>query len=275
MKIFKSIEEFISSELKVNIFIPTMGNLHEGHLSLIDVAKKDYGNVCVSIYINENQFTDKKDFDNYPITLKQDIEKLESKHVDYLLIPSKKDINKYSKAFDFKLEPKKLTTDLCGKYKSGHFLAVMDIIHRFFQIIKPEKIILGEKDFQQIICIKELIKICDYNISVISAPVVRNKEGLALSSRNSHLSKDGIIIANSIFKSLILSKDLYDNNVPLDRIIENIYDFFDKTPLKLEYFTIRNLKSLQHGNDSDLIAIIACYLEGVRLIDNMIIKSRS
>ena len=154
MKIYKSIEQFLNSEIKIDNFIPTMGNLHEGHLSLIDKAKKNTGNVCVSIYVNESQFNNKKDFDNYPITLDLDIKKLKSKKIEYLLIPNKLDIEKFSNPFNVNYAPRNLISDLCGKYRPGHFLAVIDIVHRFLQIINPKNIILGEKDFQQICCIR-------------------------------------------------------------------------------------------------------------------------
>jgi pantoate--beta-alanine ligase len=275
MKIFKSVEKFISSKLQVQSFVPTMGNLHQGHLSLITEAKKKSGNICVSLYVNENQFTNKKDFDLYPITLDSDIKNLKKIGIDYLLIPEKKDIENFSRPFDVKLEPKEITEDLCGKYRPGHFLAVIDIVHRFFQIVKPKNILLGRKDYQQIIAISELIKIYNYNIDIISSDTVRNKNGLALSSRNNLLSKEEMKTANEIYRSLLLSKQLYNNNVPLNEIIAKIYKVFEKSEIKLEYFSIRDLKTLQHRNDSDLIALIAVYLGDIRLIDNIIIKSRA
>ena len=275
MKIFKSVEKFISSKLQVQSFVPTMGNLHQGHLSLITEAKKKSGNICVSLYVNENQFTNKKDFDLYPITLDSDIKNLKKIGIDYLLIPEKKDIENFSRPFDVKLEPKEITEDLCGKYRPGHFLAVIDIVHRFFQIVKPKNILLGRKDYQQIIAISELIKIYNYNIDIISSDTVRNKNGLALSSRNNLLSKEEMKTANEIYRSLLLSKQLYNNNVPLNEIIAKIYKVFEKSEIKLEYFSIRDLKTLQHRNDSDLIALIAVYLGDIRLIDKIIIKSRA
>ena len=275
MKIFKSVEKFISSKLQVQSFVPTMGNLHQGHLSLITEAKKKSGNICVSLYVNENQFTNKKDFDLYPITLDSDIKNLKKIGIDYLLIPEKKDIENFSRPFDVKLEPKEITEDLCGKYRPGHFLAVIDIVHRFFQIVKPKNILLGRKDYQKIIAISKLIKIYNYNIDIISSDTVRNKNGLALSSRNNLLSKEEMKTANEIYRSLLLSKQLYNNNVPLNEIIAKIYKVFEKSEIKLEYFSIRDLKTLQHRNDSDLIALIAVYLGDIRLIDNIIIKSRA
>ena len=273
MKIFYSIKKFIDSEIKIDSFIPTMGNLHDGHLSLIAEAKKNFERSCVSIYVNESQFTEKKDFESYPKTIEEDIEKLKKINVNYLLIPNKSDIENFSKPFDVNLEPKKITTTMCGKYRPGHFLAVMDIVHRFLQIVRPKNIILGEKDYQQVIVIKELINICNYNINVMTSPTIRNKNGLALSSRNNLLLDKQKEYACDIYHALLLAKKMYENDMPVEEIIDNVSKLFINSHVKLEYFTIRDVKTLQHSNDSDLIALTAGHLGGVRLIDNMIIKS--
>ena len=272
MKTYNSIKTFLNSKINVESFVPTMGNLHSGHLSLIDEAKKISKNICVSIYVNEAQFTSKRDYDAYPVTLDEDIKKLKDLNIDYLLIPDKYDIENFSDPFNTKLEPKELTADLCGKYRPGHFLAVIDIIHRFFQIVKPKNIVLGEKDFQQIIVIKKLIKIYNYKINVISSPTIRDRNGLALSSRNNLLSEQEKIYASDIYKSLLLSEKLVKKNVSIDKITDEIHELFEESPIKIEYFTIRDLKTLQHVNDSDLIAFIAGYLGNVRLIDNIVIR---
>ena len=273
MKIFYSIKDFIDHKLEINVFIPTMGNLHNGHMSLVEHAKKYSDNICVSVYVNEDQFTEKKDFESYPKSLEKDINMLKKSGATYLLLPKKDDINFFSKPFDIKLEPKNLTSDLCGKHRPGHFLAVIDILHRFFQIINPKHVLLGEKDFQQLIVINELIKICNYEINLISSPIIRDIKGLALSSRNNHLSEKEKIIARDIYKSLLLAKQMFNNNIPINEIIKEIHRIYDKSPIKLEYFTIRDSKTLQERNDSDLIALIAAYVGNIRLIDNIFIRS--
>ena len=273
MKIFYSLQDFIDANIKVQSFVPTMGNLHEGHLSLINAGKKYKKNTCVSIYINEGQFNNKKDFDTYPRTIEDDIIKLEDCDVEYVLIPKKSDIEKHTLSLSSKIEPKILTSDLCGKYRPGHFYAVMDIIYRFFQIIKPEMIVLGEKDYQQLIIIAELIRIMKYDIRLISSPTIRNTDGLALSSRNNHLTKKQKELACDIYKALHLSKELLKENFPIEKIYQEIDIFFSKSPIKLEYFAIRDLKTLQQSYDNDLIALISCYVGNIRLIDNLIIRS--
>ena len=275
MKIFYSIDEFINNQLQIEYFIPTMGNLHDGHLSLIKEAKNSSSGTCVSIYVNESQFSNQDDFKNYPKTLNDDIQKLNNLNVDYLLIPEKNDIQKYSQSFDISKEPKNITSELCGKYRKGHFLAVMDIVHRLFQIVKPRNAIFGDKDYQQFVVIQELIKIYNYKINLIRSPIVRNDEGLALSSRNNHLSDDEIKYASEIYKSLKYAKNLYNQREKIEEITKQIYKYFDNFPIKIEYFSIRDLKTLQPRYDDDLIALIAVHLGKVRLIDNIIIKSTS
>ena len=273
MKIFKSVEQFIKSKIEIKSFVPTMGNLHKGHLSLIDKAKKISGPICVTIYVNEAQFTEKNDFEEYPISLESDIDNLRSKEVDYLLIPKKIDIEKFSKAFNKEDEPRNLTTDLCGKYRPGHFFAVIDIIYRFLQIINPKNIILGEKDFQQLLCVQELIRITNNKVNIISSPTIRTDEGLALSSRNQRLSDDEKLLANNIYQTLIAAKNLFNKGYSIDAITKEIYEIYNTSPIKLEYFSIRDLKTLQHTYDDDLIALIAVYIGKIRLIDNIIIRS--
>jgi len=273
MKIFYSIEDFLQSRPHIKSFIPTMGNLHEGHLSLVRKAKDLSSNTCVSIYVNKAQFDKEDDFKSYPKTLEDDIKKLQNLNVSFLLIPEKPEIERFSKPLIIKNEPTHLTKDLCGKYRKGHFLAVMDIVHRFFQIIRPENVIFGMKDYQQLMVIKELIKSQNYEINLIESETIRNNEGLALSSRNKNLSTEQLQYASEIFKSLKYSKQLIKQGCEIDEINTKIYQYFEKFPIEVEYFSIRDLKTLQQLYDSDLIALIAVYIGKVRLIDNIIIKS--
>ena len=273
MKIFYSIEDFLQSRPHIKSFIPTMGNLHEGHLSLVRKAKDLSSNTCVSIYVNKAQFDKEDDFKSYPKTLEDDIKKLHNLNVSFLLIPEKPEIEKFSKPLVIKNEPTHLTKDLCGKYRKGHFLAVMDIVHRFFQIVRPENVIFGMKDYQQLMVIEELIKSQNYEINLIESETIRNNEGLALSSRNKNLSTEQLQYASEIFKSLKYSKQLIKQGCKIDEINTKIYQYFEKFPIEVEYFSIRDLKTLQQLYDSDLIALIAVYIGKVRLIDNIIIKS--
>ena len=273
MKIFYSIEDFLQSRLHVKSFIPTMGNLHEGHLSLVRKAKDLSSNTCVSIYVNKAQFDKEDDFKSYPKTLEDDIKKLQNLNVDYLLIPEEPEIEKFSKPLIIKNEPTHLTKDLCGKYRKGHFLAVMDIVHRFFQIVRPENVFFGMKDYQQLMVIKELIKSQNYEVNLIESETIRSNEGLALSSRNKNLSKEQLQYAPEIYKSLKYAKHLIKQDCEIDEINTKIYQYFEEFPIEVEYFSIRDLKTLQQLYDSDLIALIAAYIGKVRLIDNIIIKS--
>ena len=273
MKIFYSIEDFLQSRLHIKSFIPTMGNLHEGHLSLVRKAKDLSSNTCVSIYVNKAQFDKEDDFKSYPKTLEDDIKKLQNLNVDYLLIPEEPEIEKFSKPLIIKNEPTHLTKDLCGKYRKGHFLAVMDIVHRFFQIVRPENVFFGMKDYQQLMVIKELIKSQNYEVNLIESETIRSNEGLALSSRNKNLSEEQLQHASEIYKSLKYAKHLIKQDCEIDEINTKIYQYFEEFPIEVEYFSIRDLKTLQQLYDSDLIALIAVYIGKVRLIDNIIIES--
>jgi len=152
-------------------------------------------------------------------------------------------------------------------------LAVMDVVHRFFQIIRPENVFFGMKDYQQLMVIKELIKSQNYEVNLIESETIRSNEGLALSSRNKNLSEGQLQHASEIYKSLKYAKHLIKQGCEIDEINTKIYQYFEEFPIEVEYFSIRDLKTLQQLYDSDLIALIAVYIGKVRLIDNIIIKS--
>ena len=184
MKIFKNKKTLIK---KLNgdqnlSFIPTMGALHKGHLSLIKKAKKKRFKTLVSVFINPKQFERKQDFRMYPKNLRRDIQILKKEKIDYLFIPKFKDI------FTFKSQNKvflsNFSNKLCGKFRTGHFKGVLEVVNRFLEIIKPKYIYLGVKDFQQLVLISEHIKKRRLKTKVISCKTIREKNGLAISSRN-------------------------------------------------------------------------------------------
>ena len=147
MEIFHSFSEMFSSKHYIQneiVFVPTMGNIHDGHISLVKEGKKYSSNILLSIYLNEEQFNDRRDFENYPRTKEEDLQKLEDTGVKYVILPEKQEIYNLSSPFNKNLEPKFLTKVLCGKNRPGHFTAVMDIVGRFFQIVEPTYAIFGE-----------------------------------------------------------------------------------------------------------------------------------
>ena len=189
MKIFKNKKSLVNELLnKKNIaFVPTMGSIHKGHLSLIRRAKKVSKNVLVSIYINPKQFNSKSDFKRYPRNINKDIALLKKIKIKYLYLPCNNDIYSFKPKSPIYLD--KFSKELCGKFRHKHFMGVINVINRFIEIIKPSSIFLGYKDFQQLALIKHHIIRNKISTKVISCPTIRSKGGIALSSRNSKLKK--------------------------------------------------------------------------------------
>ena len=184
-------------------FVPTMGSIHEGHLSLIDRSNRACKKTIVSIFVNPKQFNNKKDYKKYPRNIKKDLRILKKLKVDFVYLPEIEDVYKFTNKVKIKL--KKQDKILCAKYRKGHFEGVINVMTRLTQIINPSKIFMGEKDFQQLLLVKRYIE-KNFKSKIISCKTIRNKKGLALSSRNMLLSKNQINIAEKVIKSLKLLK---------------------------------------------------------------------
>ncbi len=250
-------------------FVPTMGGIHEGHLSLINKSNKLCEKTVVSIFINPKQFNNKKDFKTYPRNIKKDLKILKkSKKVDFVYIPKFKDIYEDRKKSQIKLLQKDKI--LCAKFRKGHFEGVLDVMNRLTKIIIPNKIFMGEKDLQQLYLVKKLLE-KNYNTQIVPCKTIRNKNNLALSSRNFLLDKIHLANVVKIYKKLSNIKKKIKN-------IKNISNFlkFQKKQLqnnykiKIDYLELRNKKNLKLSktiNNSRLF--IAFYINNVRLIDNI------
>ena len=206
MKIFKNKRELIKeiSKKKAISFIPTMGSIHNGHLSLINKAKRESKNVLVSIYVNPKQFGSRADFKKYPRNINNDIRLLKKIKVKYLYIPNKKDIYSFKTKSNIYVD--KFSHKLCGKFRPGHFKGVLNVVNRFLEIIKPKFMYLGMKDYQQVILIKSHINKNNINTKIKMCTTIREKNGVALSSRNIKLNKSQIKIAAKICKYLRMNK---------------------------------------------------------------------
>ena len=265
----KEIDSLRKSGKLIN-FIPTMGNLHLGHSSLFKKSENTKEIRVVSIFVNPLQFNDNKDFDNYPRTIESDKKKLLAEGVDILFLPDAQIINVVK--FVFRLGH--ISRKLCGIDRSGHFEGVAKIILKFLDIIKPDSITLGEKDYQQLLVIKKIIKDLELKTEVRSYPTVRNKEGIALSSRNKLLGKK-IILAKyipTIFKQINL--EILEGNFELRRL-NYFKDFLEKSGVdRVHYLEILNEKNLARLTKVPSISriFIAISINGVRLIDNMRIE---
>lgn len=265
-------------ETKTIAFVPTMGNLHEGHLSLIDTAKKYAETVIVSIYVNSLQFGPNEDLDNYPRTLDIDLKLLESRNVEYVYLPS--DIMKSNFHSSIKLHG--LSQCLCGLSRPNFFEGITTILTKFFILIRPNYTILGKKDFQQYRIVKKLVEDLNFDMEVIPSVTVRNSDGLALSSRNSYLSKEEYEIAIQLNRILNSARnDIIQNNTEKD-----IIDIIDKYHRKIEdlsphinidYLEAReeeNLNKIDTLEDFNKSAtpvrlFLGLYLNNIRLIDNI------
>ena len=245
----------------------TMGNIHNGHLSLIKKAQTDNDFVIATIFINPTQFNNKKDYNSYPQTLENDVEKLKSFNCDLLYLPEVKDI--YPKGSIREKSITKYRDILCDKFRPGHFDGVTTVVDTFFNIIKPNNSYFGEKDFQQIKYINELVKIKNHKINVISCLSVRDNLGMSLSSRNSKLNKDQLEIfknlAKKISKLIVIIKQ---RKTKIE--LENFKKDLSKINInKIDYFEIRDEDNLSVTNDYARSRLfIALYIDEIRIIDN-------
>ncbi len=272
IKSIPSIKEVIKKEKnnsKKIAFVPTMGALHDGHLSLITQAKKYADIVIVSIFINKFQFNDIKDFENYPRQIDLDLEKLKKTKADYIFIPPQEEI--FKNDLSFKIVPTKIHKCLCGNFREGHFEGVAIIITKFFNLIKPDFALFGEKDFQQLLIVKKLVEDLNFDITIIGCETVRESSGLAMSSRNNRLSDNSKTKASNIFRILC---EIKNNPFLIEAKKEELLKIgFEK----IDYLEIRdenNLELITNFNSNFYGRIfIAVFLDGIRLIDNLPIKS--
>ena len=250
-------------------FVPTMGGIHEGHLSLINKSNKLCKKTIVSIFINPKQFNNKKDLKSYPRNLKKDLKILKkSKKVDFVFLPKFNDIYKDKKKSKIKLLKKDKI--LCARFRKGHFEGVLDVMNKLTKIINPKKIFMGEKDFQQLYLVKKLIE-RKYKIKVISCKTIRDRNKVALSSRNFLLKKSSLVKAANIYKKLVNIKKNIINNKNISNFLKlQKKELKNNYNIKIDYLELRNKKNLKLSktiNNSRLF--IAYYINNIRLIDNL------
>ncbi|MBN2521037.1 MAG: pantoate--beta-alanine ligase [Bacteroidales bacterium] len=259
------------SEGKSIGFVPTMGALHQGHLSLLIRANKENDIIISSIFVNPTQFNNSEDYLNYPRNIDDDLIKLQKIECDAVFIPTEEEIypEPDNRNFDFGY----LGQTMEGKYREGHFNGVAKVITKLFDIIQPNKAYFGEKDYQQLIIIKKLVKDFNYDIEIVPCSIIREPDGLAMSSRNLRLSENHRKIAPFIYKILRESKKI-KNKLSVEDLKKWVYHRFEKMKeFKIEYFNIvddENLKEINEWKDNDgQIGCIAVWLGNIRLIDNI------
>ena len=270
---FSSHKELLKSvdSSKLVGLVPTMGSLHKGHLSLIERALSENEQVIVSIYVNPTQFNDINDLKQYPRNLESDIDKL--RHYKNIFIYSPTDKDLYQDVVSKNYDLDNLDKILEGKYRPGHFNGVATIVEKLFDIFSPNNAYFGEKDFQQLSIIKTMVKKLSINVNIISCETIRESDGLAMSSRNKHMTTEERLVAGKINKFMIKAKEIYKNK-KIDKIPISIIDELKNIKnCKLEYFEIDNLSKYSSSlmDEGDRI-FIACWIGKTRIIDNLPLK---
>lgn len=255
-------------------FVPTMGALHLGHLSLVKQSKIQTELTVCSIFVNPTQFNDPADFEKYPVTINQDIELLVNVGCDVLFLPAVNEIYPEGKVSPPHYELGYLETVLEGKYRPGHFQGVCQVVDILLRIVQPDELFMGQKDFQQCMVVKKLIEINGMNTRLNISSTLREKDGLAMSSRNLRLSNSERENAVSIYQTLLLMKEQLQAGDVLS-VEKTATQYLTTRGFRVDYTALANAGTLElisnwNGKD-DVVALIAAYLNDVRLIDNMII----
>ncbi len=283
MVLFKKsndLHNYLDSQRKQGLklgFVPTMGALHGGHISLINDAKKNTDLCISSIFVNPTQFNDPADFKKYPVTIEKDIELLIGGGCDVLFLPSVEEIYPNCTSNTKHYELGYLETILEGHYRPGHFQGVCMVVQRLLEIVKPDNLYIGQKDYQQCMVIKRLIELIgmDNQIHLNISPTLREDDGLAMSSRNMRLTEVERKKATAIFQTLSFIKENISKG-KLDKLKIQATSMLSEQGFKVDYVEIADAGSLQTINEWDgkqkLVALAAAFLNQVRLIDNIILN---
>lgn len=274
IKKINRVREIISEKRKKNIkigFVPTMGALHRGHVSLIEESVKECGFTVVSIFVNPIQFVQGEDFDKYPRVIEKDLDICKKAKADLVFVPDAEDIlGKNLLAF---VDIDKLQDNLCGLSRPGHFRGVCTIVAKLFNIVNPDRSYFGKKDIQQLIIIEKLAEDLNFNVKIVPCPIVRDSDGLAHSSRNTYLNEKERKDCTAIFKSLKDASERILNGEKNSKIIiDNIKSGIAQINYaKIDYVKIVNRKMIDVDviNNGDIVAC-AVYFGKTRLIDNFI-----
>ncbi len=254
-------------------FVPTMGNLHDGHLSLVDIAKQHADVVVVSIYVNPMQFGPNEDFDAYPRTLQDDLDKLAKIGVDWVFTPTDKVIYPNGRELQTFVEVPELTHILCGKNRPGHFNGVTTVVNKLFNIVQPDFAVFGEKDYQQLQVIKKMVDDLNLPVTIIPAPIAREDSGLARSSRNQYLTSDerqSAALLNQVLQwcAMELAQQQDYRQLEQDAIAKLAQQGFN-----VDYFEIRHADGLALAESDDgikeLMILAAAFYGKPRLLDNL------
>jgi len=278
MKILKTAKEFFDWRSKTTSFVgfvPTMGALHQGHLSLVNKSKEMCENSVVSIFLNPAQFSPNEDLKSYPKTLENDIDLLKDLDVDVLFLPDEEEM--YVNVKDVDIPPSSLFERLEGQSRPHFFYGVTKIVSKLFNVVDPTHVFFGEKDAQQLIIIKEMIAQMNYEIALVSCPTIRDKNGLALSSRNHYLSINEQLEASCFSRVLLKIKKAIDGGELSSKVLKKQFkeNLSENKKITLDYISIANKKTLDEIDvvAGNVLISAAVYFNDVRLIDNFTYQS--
>lgn len=281
MILFKSssdLQTFLTNERRKNKkigYIPTMGALHHGHLSLIRRSQEETQTSVCSIFVNPTQFNELNDLEKYPRVPAKDIELLEKVGCDVLFMPAIEEIYPEGIGHVAKsnIDLQGLDQRLEGAFRPGHFQGVLQVVERLLNIVGPGKLFMGQKDFQQFLIIREMIRLLHLPVEIVACPIVREKNGLAMSSRNLRMDSDEKAIASQIFKGLKKAKKAWQAGAGIELIRDQYLQRLEKVGIRPEYFEIVDYHLLQPIGQPEpgkqVIACVATWVGSVRLIDNL------
>lgn len=281
MRVVENIEEMkeisrtLRADGKMISFVPTMGYLHQGHMSLMKKGREIGDALAASIFVNPAQFGKGEDLESYPRDLERDIRLCRAEEVDFLFVPKASEM--YPDGYQTYLDLEYVTKNLCGASRPGHFRGVATVVTKLLNIIRPHYAIFGEKDFQQLVVIKRLITDLNMDIDIIGMPIIRETDGLAMSSRNSYLSSNERRDALNISRSLFFVKKIFDEGERTSNvIIDEVRKILENIPLiEIDYVKIvdtGSLEDIKTVNNEALLAV-AVRIGNTRLIDNILLRN--
>lgn len=255
-------------------FVPTMGYLHEGHMSLFRIGRKRGDVLVASIFVNPTQFGPNEDLDRYPRDMDGDLAKAESCGVDLVYAPEASAV--YPEGFQTYVEVTELTRPLCGTKRPGHFRGVATVVSKLFHVVMPDLAVFGQKDYQQLKVIERMVRDLDMDIEIVSGPIVREEDGLAMSSRNAYLTESERVQATALFRGLSAAKAVFDGGErERDALLSAARRVMEAEPdIRLDYLELRDADSLRevHEITAPVVMAVAAYLGKTRLIDNMVFE---
>ncbi len=263
----------VRQESKTIALVPTMGNLHDGHLSLVKQVQERADYIVVTIFVNPTQFVEGEDFESYPRTLESDLNQLKNMNVDLVFIPDNDEIYPAKSDAPAEVTVPELDSIYCGEYRPGHFKGVATIVTKLFNIVQPDIAIFGRKDYQQLLVIRSLVKSLNLPIEIIAAATMREEDGLAMSSRNQYLTgkerKTAALLYENLKKIAEKMKKGSENHKKLEKEAISVLKNVGFRP---EYFKICDSESLSPPKEGKLVIIAAAWLGKTRLIDNVAVQ---